>query len=203
MKIGLITEGAIDGADQAVCRHLVGMILPDAEVLCRPLGNLPSLKTDCGKVAAALLEEGCSGVLIVWDLYPGWRTDGQAPCRREHREDISGALTEAKADASRVHLVCIEEELEAWLLADHRAVTTFINSKPIKNKNLTASRHRDPEKIDKPKTWLDRFIREHWGRPYVDRVHAIQIIKSLADLRDARRSVTFQRFEAKVKGIKP
>ena len=204
MKIGLITEGVKDGADQAVCSHLTMMICREAnvecQVVCRPLGNLPALKTDCGTTAALLLADGCDRVIILWDLHPGWRTDGEPPCRQEHRKDILASLTTAEVDASRIALVCIEEELEAWLLADHRAVTRFIESKPVRDRRVSISQARSPEHIDKPKTRLDNIVRQYWGRQYADRVHAIQIVQQFPDLRHIRRSVTFQRFELKVKG---
>lgn len=200
MKIGLITEGAKDGADQAVCRHLIMLMkLPAVEVMCRPLGSLPDLKSDCGNTAALMLQEGCDQIVIIWDLYPGWRTDGKRPCLLEHRKEIIASLDEAKVNSKSVELVCIEEELEAWLLADHRALTRFIESKTVRE-NVRIGQQRQPERIDKPKTRLDNLVRKYWGRPYTDRVHARMIVEQLENLDYIRRSTTFQRFEERVRG---
>lgn len=200
MKIGLITEGMGDGADQAVCGHLVKLLLSAAQVVCKPLGNLPALKSDCGKTAQILLQEGCDRIIIVWDLYPGWRTDDEPPCRREHRKEIFAALDEAKVDRTRVELVCIEEELEAWLLADHQNLIAFLSKKARERVRIGEEKH--PERIDKPKTRLDSYLRQYLGRQYTDRIHAPQIIKQFKhtdDLKDLRRSITFRRFEEKLK----
>ena len=197
MRIGLITEGVTDGADQKVCEYLINQLRPEAKIVSRPLGSLKDLRTDCGNTAALLLAEGCERILIVWDLYPSWREDGAPPCRHEDKEAIFGALREAEVELTRVCLVCIEEELEAWLLADGRALSHFFSTP---NRAVKIGDKKHPERVDCPKTLLTRLMKEHTGRLYTDRVHARQIVERLPDLKRLRNSVTFRRFEAKVVG---
>jgi hypothetical protein len=79
-----------------------------------------------------------------------------------------------KVNLNNVFLVCIQEELEAWLLADHRAVTAML--KPLK--------HPHP---------VSRISR-------VDYRHALLIAREIADFTKLRRSLSFQRFALEVAG---
>ncbi|MGE0825386.1 MAG: hypothetical protein AB7G75_27675 [Candidatus Binatia bacterium] len=124
MKVGMIFECGPDGADLQVCRYLARLLQSDIEIAHVTLDNKPKLVSECGAAAARLLAEGCERVVIVWDLHPPWRSNKQKPCRKEDRETISSALSRAGVDAQQVSLVCIEEELEAWLIADGRALTS-------------------------------------------------------------------------------
>jgi hypothetical protein len=100
-------------------------------------------------------------------------------------------------------LVCIQEELEAWLLADHRAVTAMLQ--PLKHPHAVGriSRFTKPDRIRNPKARLTNiFIRELGrGRRYVDYQHAIMIAKEIHDFKRIRRSDSFKRFALKVSGL--
>jgi len=121
MKIGFIFECDPEGPDVQVCRHLVHQLDPAVQFIPSTLDNKKNLNEDCGAVAKTLLHE-CEKVIVVWDLYPAWRERGIRPCRHEDRQSIFRSMQTEQVDLSRVVLVCIREELEAWLLADHRAV---------------------------------------------------------------------------------
>ena len=97
-------------------------------------------------------------------------------------------------------LVCIEEELEAWLLADGRALSTVLSrpAHPVKVPDV-----KKPDQIQKPKTRLNRIFQQRSGRPYVDRMHARKIVEALPDLNRIRRSTTFVRFAVKLTGEEP
>lgn len=127
MKVGMIFECGPDGADLHVCRHLARSLQPDIEIAHVTLGNKPQLVAECGTAAAQLLAEGCERVVIVWDLHPPWRLNKQKPCRKKDREAIFSSLSRAGVDALQMSLVCIEEELEAWLIADGRALTSVLS----------------------------------------------------------------------------
>ena len=164
MKVGMIFECGPVGADRKVCEHLAKRIRPDLEIKSETLDNKPNLIAECGIVAAELLEDCCERVVIVWDLYPAWRERGAKPCRKKDRECIMRSLHAAEVDTEKVFLVCIEEELEAWLLADNRAISKVL-SKP--HRKVTIKSQRFPERHN-PKKRLRRIFNQQIGRDYVD-----------------------------------
>lgn len=197
MKVGMIFECGPAGADKIVCELLASRLKPDIEIVSATLDNKKTLLAECGLAAADLLKDSCQRIVIVWDLYPPWRKDGQRPCRREDRIAIGSSLKKAGVKFSHVHLVCIREELETWLIADGRAISEILSSKahPIKIKDT-----KDPERIQKPKTRLIKLFRENIGRPYSDLAHAKRIVEALPDLNRIKYCASFVRFAAKVKG---
>ncbi|MBA4124825.1 MAG: hypothetical protein H0X72_20470 [Acidobacteria bacterium] len=130
MKVGLILECGPQGADKAVCEYLTNLLNPEIEVVSLTLDNKPGLIENCADAVATLFElEGCDRVVIVWDLYPAWRKAGERPCRKQDRDQILEKLSNAGITNPNVFLVCIEEELEAWLLWEPQAISIFL-SKP-------------------------------------------------------------------------
>lgn len=194
-KIGMIFECGPNGPDQKVCECLARRLVPNIQIEPATLDNKPKLIAGCGRVAATFLAQGCEQVLILWDLYPAWRGHGEHPCRHEDREEILEALMREQVDATRVHLICIEEELEAWLLADGQALSQVL-SRPTHP--VTIKGQKDPERVPNPKKYLNRLFQEHTGRPYSDLVHAEKIVRALPNLNKIRRSSTFLRFARKV-----
>jgi hypothetical protein len=196
----MIFECGPDGADHQVCRHLARFLQPDIEIAHVTLDNKPKLIAECGSTAVRLLAEGCERIVIVWDLHPPWRSNRQKPCRREDREAILSSLTRAGVKSSSVFLVCIEEELEAWLLADGRALAKVMSrpTRPVKIRDI-----KNSEQTRKPKTLLNQMFQQNSGRPYVDRIHARLIVEALPDLSRMKRCATFVRFSEKVTGKKP
>ena len=125
MKIGLVLEGMRDGPDQKVLEPLVKKLVPaPIEVTSRTLGNKQKLLKGCGAEAAELLSDEYDRVLIVWDLWPAW--DTKSPCRKEDRDEALASLREASVNLRKVRLLCIEQMLESWLLADARALETLV-----------------------------------------------------------------------------
>lgn len=194
MKIGMIFECGPQGADRKVCEYLAKRIRPDLIIISETLDNKPNLVTECGIVASELLSEGCERVIIVWDLYPAWREKGAKPCRKEDREDIMTSLTAAGIELERVALVCIEEELEAWLLADNRAINKVL-SRPTHKVNI--KRQQKPERGN-PKTRMTKLFKEYTGQTYRDLRHAEMIAKAMPDFQRIRKVETFKRFALKV-----
>src|SRR5260370_8298805 len=101
-------------------------------------------------------------VLIVWDLYPPWREKGEKPCRRDDRQAIFHSLDAAGVSPDRVALVCIREELEAWLIADGRAVSKVLSTPthPVRIKDP-----KNPEPIQNPKKILNHLFHTHHLKP--------------------------------------
>ena len=197
MKVGMIFECGPDGADVQVCGALAERLVPGVQVAAVTLDSKPRLVRDCGKAATALLKQGCRKVLIIWDLFPPWRTKGAKPCRREDREAIFASLRSAGVAMKRVALICIQEELEAWLITDGRALSTVISTphRPVKIRHQKRAEH-----VSNPKSALERFFVQN-GRPkYVDRKDAIRIVRALPDLRRLERLPTFARFSEKLVG---
>ncbi len=202
MKVGFIFECGPEGPDVQVCRYLVNKLDPAIEFKSSTLDNKKNLVEDCGAVAKALLK-GCEKVIIVWDLYPAWRPKGIKPCRHEDRQSIFQPLQTENVDLSKVFLVCIKEMLEAWLLADHRAVAAMLQ--PLKHPHPVSRilRFSNPDGIRNPKKRLTKIFTQELGprRRYVAYLHALLIARETQDFSRIRRSVSFQRFALKVAGL--
>ena len=202
MKIGFIFECGPEGPDVQVCRYLVQMLDPTIEFVPSTLDNKKKLVEDCGTVARVLLDE-CEKVIIVWDLYPAWRERGMRPCRHKDRQAIFRSLQSENVDLSKVFPVCIQEELEAWLLADNRAVTAML--KPLKRPHPVGriTKFPNPDTVSNPKKRLTRIFTQELGasRRYVDYQHAIKLAREISDFNKIRRSDSFQRFALKVAGL--
>jgi len=170
-------------------------IAPRVRVSIATLDNKRNLIAGCGPVAAQLLADSCRGVLVIWDLFPPWRPKGAKPCRREDRRQIQDSLRQSGVKANQVALICIQEELEAWLLADGRALSAVLSS-PAHPARVSDVRR--PDQVRNPKKHLGRLFKRHTGTLYTDRYHAIQIVRNLPDLNRLRRVPAFARFESKV-----
>ena len=100
MTLGLIFECGPQGADKQVCEYLVQHIKPGIKVSSKTLDNKDNLLRDAGKVAAQLLKDGCTCVLIVWDLRPAWPDKKHKPCRHAERQTLLTRLGEAGLPAN-------------------------------------------------------------------------------------------------------
>jgi hypothetical protein len=198
MRVGFILECGPEGAEAKVIPHLAGKI--DASIQVEEPVTLDSkkkLRKECGRWAKALLNRKCDRVLILWDLLPDWGEAGGRGCRHEDKEQISESIRNAGIDPndSRIQLICIEKMLEAWIVADNRAVKAFLETSahPMR---IPACRR--PDTVRDPEAILNRHFRQTRFRKYVDREHAIGIVRRLTDLSRLRRSPSFQRFEEKL-----
>ena len=197
VKIGIICECGPQGAEVQVFPELARRIDASLKIECVPLDQKPTLIRECGKAAATLLTQGCQRIVIVWDLYPAWRERTNRPCRREDRLAIHESLNAAGVAPARVGLVCIREELEAWLIADGRGVSAVLSTAahPVR------VRHgRNPESMRNPKKQLGRIFQQNTGRQYSDRQHAIQIVRKLPDLSQLESIPAFDRFKTELVG---
>lgn len=193
----MIFECGPQGADKQVCEYLAHQLLPDIEISSVTLDNKPNLIAGCGNAATQLLREGCVSVVIVWDLYPPWREKGQRPCRKQDRQVIMESLARAGVTSPNVYLVCITEELEAWLIADGRAIAKVLSrpEHPVKVPDV-----KKPEQRKNPKKHLNKIFKEKSGRPYTDLIHAKMIVEALPDLNKLKRCPSFVRFALKAMG---
>ena len=172
--------------------HLARRISPSIQIESETLDDKQNLIDKCGKTAAKLVEVGCVKVVIIWDLRPAWPDTDTKPCLVREREAILDSLGDANVPDQAVHLVCIEQELEAWLLADERAVSDVLSTSAHP---ISVRRRRNVERIKNPKGVLNRLFKEHRGRRYVDRYHAEEIVLAMPDLSRLYRIDSFRRFE--------
>jgi hypothetical protein len=196
-SLGLILECGPQGADKQVCDYLIERIRPGMRVRSETLDNKANLLRDSGKVAARLLKDGCECVLIVWDLRPAWPDRADKPCRHAERCELLRRLAEAGVrDDAPVYLVCVEQELESWLLANERALSAFLSTPAHP---FSVRRVRRPDQHPQPKAKVIGLFKQARGWRYNDNIHAIGVLKAVQlDLGRLRCSESFSRFEEMV-----
>lgn len=196
MKIGFIFECGPQGADKQVCVHLAEKLCPGASFISRTMDTKPNLLAGAAAVAAALLADGCDRVLIVWDLRPAWPDKTYKPCRAKERQTLLDALLRQGLGHAQVHLVCIEQELESWLLADESKLAAFLSTREHSYK---VARTRRPDQVANPKAAVMKHFDTARGWRYEDRVHAIKVLRiGEPDFPRLRQSPSFERFEIKL-----
>ncbi len=196
MKVGMIFECGPKGADKQVCEYLAKKLVPDIEIVSVPLTDKKNLLAECGTAASILLNSSCEKVLIIWDLYPPWGQKGQRPCRKADRESIFASLASAGIMMNApVFLVCIEQELEAWLVADGSALSHLLSrpTHPVKIDD-----QKKPDKVVNPKKYLVQLFQQTTSRRYDDVVDAIKIARRLTTWNKITKSPTFRRFALKL-----
>lgn len=196
MTIGFIFECGPQGADKQICEYLANQLRPGKAVVSRTMDNKLKLLDGAASVAKKLLAEGCEKVLIVWDLRPAWPDKHGKPCRANERASLLAALDREGLQGQPVYLVCVEQELESWLLASDQAISAFLSTDPHP---YSAKQVKKPDQVPNPKAVMNNHFKAARGTRYEDRVHAIQVLKAAKiDLKRLRRSVSFARFEVKL-----
>jgi Domain of unknown function (DUF4276) len=195
-KIGFVFECGPEGADKQVCEYVADQVGSGMTFVSRTLDNKANLLREAGKVAAELLADGCERVLIVWDLRPAWPEKKDKPCRRVERLALLDAVTKAGVADKPVFLVCVEQELESWLLADETKIALYLSTDAHA---YLVKRTSKPDREPNPKSVMMNHFKSARGWRYDDRIHAIKILGAGAtDLKKMRRSPSFARFEAKL-----
>lgn len=197
MTIGLIFECGPQGADKQVCEYLATALCPGAKLTSKTLDNKENLLRDAGRVAAQMLKDGCRCVLIIWDLRPSWPDRKEKPCRAAERQQVLLSLAQAGLPPNApVYLVCIEQELESWVIACDHAITSYLSTKAH---SYEAKQYRKPDRERQPKALMNNHFKDARGWVYEDRADAIKVLKAAdLDFKRLRRSPTFARFEAKL-----
>lgn len=195
-KIGFIFECGPQGADKQVCEYLAKQVRTGITPVSRTLDDKTILLREAGKVAAALFEDGCERVLIIWDLRPAWPDTKVKPCRKSERDAILEAVAQAGVAGRPVFLVCVEQELESWLLADETKIAAYLSTPahayPVK---IT----KKPDRVHNPKSVMMNHFKMAKGSKYDDRIHAIKVLMATdTNLKKLRRSTSFARFEGKL-----
>jgi hypothetical protein len=204
MKIGYVFECGPDGGDIKVLKHLASLIIPNAEFNYEALSVKTTLLNECGKAAKRLLALGCEKVFIIWDLHPAWKADKGRPCRHEDKEIMKVSLNKffSAKELAKFDIIplCIEQELESWLLADGRILSDYFSRPTHKVKIKNES---NPDSIADPKAKLIGYFKKHRGVKYEGTIHAEQIIKKIDNFQKLKGSETFSRFHFKLLGVNP
>ncbi|MGM9425035.1 DUF4276 family protein [Hydrogenophaga sp. MI9] len=196
MTIGFVFECGPQGADKAVCEYLAGQLKPGEKLMSRTLDNKLKLLEGAAPVAKQLLAEGCQKVLIVWDLRPAWPDKKDKPCRAKERQTLLKGLADHGLANAPVYLVCVEQELESWVIACDHAINAFLSTPAH---SYRAKRVRRPDQEKNPKSAMMKHFQQARGWKYEDRIHATQVLRAAPlDLNRLRCSVSFERFEAKL-----
>lgn len=198
MKVGMIFECGPQGADKQVCEYLAREIRGGTEFAFVTLDNKANLLRDAGLAAKRMLADGCCCVLLIWDLRPAWPTP-KRPCRANEVAEIRKSLTEADVgNQEPVHLICIEQELESWLLANERAISELLSTDAHPYR---VGKTRSPDRVTQPKSALIELFKSARGWRYDDKVDAVRVLRAApVDLPRLRRSASFARFEEKLLG---
>jgi Domain of unknown function (DUF4276) len=198
MRVGFLLECGPEGAELKVLRHLVPRLRPKLDLVFRSADNKGKLFRGCRDYVAGLFDDDrCERVFVVWDLIPsdGELQDGEGrACRKKEREHILATIREA--DRARTVLLCISQELEAWLLCDGSAIKEVLErpTHPIR----AIPDVRRPESEANPKKVLNRHFKQHRGLDYVDMVHAVKIIEKVRNLRKLENAASFVRLKHKL-----
>lgn len=196
MTIGFIFECGPQGADKQVCEYLASQLKPGQRIISQTLDNKLKLLEGAAAVAKKLLEQGCERVLIVWDLRPAWPDKKDKPCRAKERQLLLDGLENEGLQGAPVYLVCIEQELESWLLASEHAISEFLSTP---SHPYQAKRVKRPDQQANPKAVMNNHFTSARGTRYEDRVHAVKVLSAASlDVKRLRRSISFARFEAKL-----
>jgi hypothetical protein len=123
--------------------------------------------------------------------------DNATAARLKTQFAVLSHLAEAAVlPSAPVALVCVEQELEAWLSANQRAVSALLSTPAHP---FTVSKVKAPDKVMRPKAaMLGHFDKARRWR-YDDKVDALRVLKATdIDLPRMHRTTSFAPFEAKL-----
>lgn len=199
-KVGFIFECAEEGPDMWVCRRFLELLRPRLQMEPVGLSNKRNLRIGCGKAARRLLDEGCQRIVILWDLQPAcWEDNEEKASIYTDIRKIRRSLRQHQVSLERIVLICQLQMLEAWLLADRRALRTVLERIQGRGLRRHLNRFHDVETIPDPKETLEHLFEEHLGKGnyYRDHIHAHKIATALPDTQFLAHSWTFRRFVTK------
>ena len=194
MKLGLILESPKDGTDHKVYGLVIERLCPDMSIEAVGFRNKRDMIAGCGVATKLLLESDmCDRVAIIWDLIPPW--DDKPSCRCRDREKIIANLRNANVNFSKVKLICIEPELEGWIIVEKNALQAYRNER-----QPTHQRRFDPPKIYKTNRKCKPIIERYLGK-YNDITEAKLIVEKITNFdRVARKHESFRRFKEFMEG---
>lgn len=200
MKLGLILECPRQGTDHQVYEYVISQLCPGIEVVVIPSGatNKPGLISKCGGIASNLFEaEHCDTVAIVWDLMPTW---GGAACRKNDIEAITQNLIDNNVNVNNVKLICIEPELEGWLIVDGGALTQYKRDRSHPHRVRSFPGVTLPSQSNDAKKTISKYL----GWRYNDITEARRIARHITNYDHiARHHKSFARLKMFIEQICP
>lgn len=202
MKLGFVFECSPGGGDIKLFQHILKLINPafdfDTNFHHAALKSKKELEKDCGKEVKRLKDLGCQKIFVVWDLIPVWKEDG-TPCRHDDKEAIKKSLAAHQLTAHDIIFLCVEKELEAWLIADERALKDFFITKNSMKDEI--KKVRTPDTHHDPKGLLTKYFKMYRGvRSFEPMIYTEPLLKNYTNVRNLRRSESFKRFYFKLTG---
>lgn len=154
IKIGVIAE---DISDVHVITEILAKYIDRTKFSVKHFvgQGCGKLKTKCQAWATSLTKAGCQHILIFHDL----DRNNEASLRKDITERIQ------QAEAIKTLIVIPVEELEAWLLSDIEAIRQVFS---IAQKIKAIS---DSETVKSPKEHLQKMVRKHSNKIYMNTVH--------------------------------
>lgn len=185
-KISILAE---DHSDVEVISMILRKIAPMKRFSVRPfVGNgCGRLRNKCAAWSLQAEIEGCKAVIIVHDQ--------DKKCSSELRQELEAKVKQCRR-ISRIIVIPVEE-IEAWLLADPRALRcAFSLKKEPKCPN-------NPESISDPKEKLEGLVWRESSKTkrYVNAIHNVRIAKHL-DIACLKKCRAFQPLEAFWRSLK-
>lgn len=161
-KIGVIAE---DTSDVDVIKEILSKYLKkDNFSVSHFVGQgCGKIKSKCAAWVDQLAKKGCSHIFLFHDL----DRNKEALLRKELQTKL------ARCSFASPLIVIPREELEAWLLADVEAIRKVFS---IQNGIKPIS---DVEKISSPKEYLEKLVRFHSERKYLNTVHNKKIAQEI------------------------
>jgi hypothetical protein len=190
-RVGFILECQREGPEEQVFTYLVKQIRQDVEPIFECLNSKQYILPLGGATASRLLTSSkCEHVFIVWDHAPPF--DKKKSCVDEC-DAVQTILGEKSVDREKVTLVCISYEIEAWLLADTKALEDLLVSK---NHQERISPVGAPAREKDPKSVLAGLFKKHAMPPrrYCPSSDALKILRKVENLARLERVQSFKHF---------
>lgn len=202
MKLGFVFECSPGGCDIKVFQHILKLINPGFDFTFNfhhaAMKSKKELEKGCGKEVKRLKSIGCEKIFVVWDLIPTWKEDG-TPCRHDDKEKIKKSLAAYALTSNDIIFLCIERELESWLIADEKALKSFFITKNDMKDEITQVKY--PDKHHDPKGLLNKYFNTYRRvRSFEPMIHTELLLAKMTDVHNLRRSKSFQRFYFKLTG---
>jgi len=159
---------AEDKSDAETLAALIRRILEDdrLSVAQKGFGGCGQLRNKAESHIVRFRRDGCTHFLICHDA------DGVDPT--EIRRRVRGAISASLAWSEKTHAIIVPvQEIEAWMIADEKAVASTIPS-------LSIPRTAHPETIRRPKEWLVDASRKGNSKPlYAPAIFNPKVAKAL------------------------
>lgn len=185
MKIGFVLECTPKGPEQQVFEAFVRRLQAEGEIdavecVYRCMVNKALLFVGAAEAVSNLLQEdSCDHVFVIWDARPPWEPVATAiDCAAEYA-DMQAKLTAAGLPLARISSVCIQYEIETWLISDAKAFFEFPHAKkiPASRKPMLQASPKDAASKMKEEIGLGRYLDFNDAKILADHVRFRELAK--------------------------